>query len=93
MSGRFVRTSQVSPPRGRTLMVRCGGSVFSAALRQATEWALIYGSGEASMPSPPEEWWLDDVLAKEMGLDLVAMEAERQGDEKVVRKFSLPHPR
>ena len=30
------------------------------------------------MPSPPEEWWLDDALAKKMGLDIDAIEAERQ---------------
>lgn len=74
-------------------MVRWGGSVFSAALRQAGEWALIYGSGEASMPNPPEEWWLDDVLAKEMGLDMGAIGAKTQENEKVVRKFSRPRPR
>ena len=27
------------------------------------------------MPNPPEEWWLDDALAKEMGLDIDAIEA------------------
>jgi hypothetical protein len=78
MSGRFVRTSQVSPPQGRTVMVRSGGSVFSAALRRSNGWALIYGSGEASMPNPPDEWWLDEALAKEMGLNIDAIEAERR---------------
>ena len=63
---------------GRTVMVRSGGSVFSAALRRPSGWALIYGSGERPMPNPPEEWWLDDALAKEMGLDLDAIEAERR---------------
>jgi hypothetical protein len=67
MSGRFVPTSKVSPPQGRTVMVRSGGSVFSAALRRFGGWMLIYGSGETSMPNPPEEWWLDDALAREMG--------------------------
>jgi hypothetical protein len=47
-------------------MVRSGGLVFSAALRRSG-WALISGSGETSIPNPPEEWWLDDALAKEMG--------------------------
>jgi len=77
MASRFVLTSKVSPPQGRKVMVRCGGSVFSAALRFGG-WALIHGSGETSMPSPPEEWWLDDALAKEMGLDSDAIEAERR---------------
>jgi len=76
MNGRFVPTSRVSPPQGRTVTVRCGGFVFSAALRRFGGWALIYGSGETSMPNPPEEWWLDDALAKEMGLDIDAIEAE-----------------
>ena len=76
MAGRFVLTSKVPPPQGRTVMVRSGGSVFSAALRRFSGWALIYGSSETSMPNPPEEWWLDDVLAKEMGLDIDAIEAE-----------------
>ena len=78
MSGRFVFTSKVSPPQGRTVMVRSGGSVFSAALRGFGGWMLIYGSGETSMPNPPEEWWLDDALAKEMGLDIDAIEAEQR---------------
>ena len=78
MAGRFVLTSKVPPPQGRTVMVRCGGSVFSAALRRFGGWALIYGSGETSMPSPPAEWWLDDALAKEMGLDIDAIENERR---------------
>jgi hypothetical protein len=26
------------------------------------------------MPNPPEEWWLDDALAKEMGLDIDTIE-------------------
>ena len=78
MNGCFVRTSQVSPPEGHTVIVRSGGSVFSAALRRLSGWALIYGSGETSMPNPPEEWWLDDALAKEMGLDIDAIEAERR---------------
>jgi len=78
MSGRFVHTSQISPPQGRALMVRCGGLVFSATLRRFSGWTLVYGSSEASMPNPPEEWWLDDALAKEMGLDIDAIEAERR---------------
>ena len=79
MAGRFVLTSKVSPPQGRTVMVRCSGSgFFSAALRRFGGWALIYGSGETSMPSPPAEWWLDDALAKEMGLDIDAIEDERR---------------
>jgi hypothetical protein len=78
MAGRFVLTSKVSPPQGRTVMVRCSGSGFSAALRRFGGWALIYGSGETSMPNPPEEWWLDDALAKEMGLDTDAIENERR---------------
>jgi hypothetical protein len=77
MNGRFVPTSRVSPPQGRTVTVRSGGLVFSAAVRRSG-WALIYGSGETSMPNPPEEWWLDDALAKEMGLDIDATEAERR---------------
>lgn len=60
------------------LMVRSGGLVFSAKLRRSSRWALIYGSGETPMPNPPEEWWLDDALAKEMGLDIDAIEAERR---------------
>jgi len=75
MNGRFVATSRISPPQGRTVTVRSGGLVFSAALRRFGGWALIYGSGETSMPNPPEEWWLDDALAKEMGLDIDAIEA------------------
>jgi len=78
MASRFVLTSKVSPPQGRTVMVRCGGSVFSAALRQFSRWVLIYGSGETSMPNPPEEWWLDDDLAKEMGLDTDVNEDEHR---------------
>jgi len=75
MNSRFVLTSRVSP-QGRTVGVRSGGLVFSAALRRSG-WALISGSGETSIPNPPEEWWLDDALAKEMGLDIDTMEAER----------------
>jgi hypothetical protein len=78
MNGRFVRTSQVSPPHGRTVTVRSGGSVHSAALRRFSGWALIHGSGEISMPNPPEEWWLDDALAKEMGLNIDAIVPERR---------------
>jgi hypothetical protein len=76
MNGRFVPTSRVSPPPGRMVTVRSGGLVFSAALRRFGGWAFISGSGETSMPIPPEEWWLDDALAKEMGLDIDAIEAE-----------------
>lgn len=57
-------------------MARCGGSVFSAALRRSSGWTLIYGSGEESLPNPPEEWWLDDDLAKEIGVDIDAVQAE-----------------
>ena len=57
-------------------MARCGGSVFSAALRRSSGWTLIYGSGEESLPNPPEEWWLDDDLAKEIGVDFDAVQAE-----------------
>jgi hypothetical protein len=78
MTGCFVLTSKVSPPQGRTVMVRSGGSVFSAALRRSSGWALIHGSGETSMPNPPEEWWLDDALAKEMGLDADTIEGEHR---------------
>jgi hypothetical protein len=78
MNGRFVPTSRVSPPQGRTVMVRSGGSVFSAALRSFNGWALIHGSGETSMPNPPEEWWLDEALATEMGLDTDAIAAEQR---------------
>jgi len=78
MNSRFVLTSRVSPPQGRTVTVRSGGLVFSAALRRFSGWALIYGSSETSMPNPPEEWWLDDALAKEIGLDIDAIEAERR---------------
>jgi hypothetical protein len=59
-------------------MVRSGGSVCSAALRRLSGWALIHGSGETSMPKPPDEWWLDDALAKEMGLNIDAIEAEQR---------------
>ena len=76
MNGRFVLTSRVSPPESRTVTVRSDGLVFAAALRRFGGWALVYGSGETSMPNPPEEWWLDDALAKEMGLDIDAIEAE-----------------
>lgn len=78
MNGRFVLTSRVSPPQGRKVIVRSGSSVFSAALRGFSGWALIYGSGETPMPNPPEEWWLDEALAKETGLDIDAIEAERR---------------
>jgi hypothetical protein len=78
MSGCFVRTSRVSPPQGRKVIVRSGGLVFSAALRRSGGWALIYGSGETSMPNPPEEWWLDDALAKEMGSDIDGIAAEQR---------------
>ncbi len=78
MSGCFVRTSRVSPPQGRKVMVRSGGLVFPAELRRSGGWALIYGSGETSMPNPPEEWWLDDALAKEMGSDIDAIAAEQR---------------
>ena len=78
MAGRFILTSKVSPPQGRTVMVRTGGSVFSAALRRSSGWMLIYGSGETSMPNPPEEWWLDDALAREMGLDTDAIAGEHR---------------
>jgi hypothetical protein len=77
MNGRFVLASRVSPPQGRTVMVRSGGLVFAAALRRSG-WALISGSGETSIPNPPEEWWLDDALAKEMGLDIDTIKAERR---------------
>jgi hypothetical protein len=77
MAGRFVRTSKVPPPQGCTVMARSGGLVFSAALRRSSGWMLIYGSGEASMPNPPEEWWLDDALAREMELDIDTVEAEQ----------------
>jgi hypothetical protein len=77
MNGPFVLASRVSPPQGRTVMVRSGGLVFSDAFRR-NGWALISGSGETSMPNPPEEWGLDDALAKEMGLDIDAIEAERR---------------
>jgi len=77
MNSRFVLTSRVSPPQGRKVMVRSGGLVFSAALRRSG-WALISGSGETSMPNPPEEWWLDDALAKEIGFDIDAIEAEQR---------------
>jgi|GEM_PF-6137567 len=73
MSGRFVPTSQVSPPEGRIVMVRSGGSVFSAELRQFSGWALIHGCGEILMPNPPDEWWLDDALANQMGLNIDAI--------------------
>jgi hypothetical protein len=62
---------------------RSGGLVFSAALRQFSGWALIYGSGETPMPNPPEEWWLDDALAKEMGLDLGALRLNNEDSRKV----------
>src|SRR5207244_2626717 len=52
MNGRFVLASRVSPPQGRTVMVRSGGLVFSAALRRSG-WSLISRSGETSMPNPP----------------------------------------
>jgi hypothetical protein len=77
MNGRFVIASRVWPPQGCTVMVRSGGLVFLAALRRSG-WALISGSGETSIPNPPEEWWLDDALAKEMGLDIDTIEAERR---------------
>ncbi len=73
MNARFVLTSRVSPPQGRTETVRSGGLVFSAALRRFGGGVLIYGSGETSMPNPPEEWWLDDALAREIGLDIDAL--------------------
>ena len=57
-------------------MARCGGSVFSAAFRRTSGWTLIYGSGEEALPNPPEEWWLDDDLAKEIGVDFDAVQAE-----------------
>lgn len=60
------------------MTVRSEGLVFPAKLRRFGGWALIYGSGETSMPNPPEEWWLDDALAKEIGLDIGAIEAERR---------------
>jgi hypothetical protein len=78
MAGRFVLTSRVPPPQGREVIVRSGGLVFAAALRRSRGWALIYGSGETSMPNPPQEWWLDDALAKEMGLDIDAIGAEQR---------------
>jgi hypothetical protein len=77
MNGRFVLASRASPPQGRTVMVRSGGLVFSAALRRSGG-ALISGSGETSIPNSPEEWWLDDALAKEMGWDIDTIEAERR---------------
>jgi hypothetical protein len=78
MAGRFVLTSKVSPPQGRTVMVRCGGSVFSAALRRFGGWTLIYGSAETPMPNPQDEWWLDDALAREKELDIDAIKAEQR---------------
>jgi len=72
MNGRFIRTSRVSPPQGRTVTARSGGLVFSVALRRFSGWVLIHGSGETPMPNAPEEWWLDEALAKEMGLDIDA---------------------
>ena len=49
MNGRFVLASRVSPPQGRTVMVRSGGLVFSTALRRSG-WALISGSGQTFDP-------------------------------------------
>jgi hypothetical protein len=40
---------------------------------------LTYGSGETSMPNPPEEWWVDDALARETELDVDAVNAEQKG--------------
>jgi len=54
------------------MIVRSGGLVFSATLRPSSGWALIYGSGERPMPNPPEEWWLDEALENEMGLNINA---------------------
>jgi hypothetical protein len=31
------------------------------------------------MPNPPEEWWVDDALAREIGLDIDAVNAEQKG--------------
>lgn len=49
------------------------------------------------MPNPPEEWWLDDALAKEMGWDIDAIEAERRPQKyrKALRRerFSQPLPK
>jgi hypothetical protein len=87
MNVRFVLKSKVSPPQRRTAKVRCGGWVFSAALRRFGGWALIYGSSETSMPNPPEEWWLDDALAREMGLGTDAIEGEQR--ELLVRYSPL----
>ena len=37
-------------------------------------WFLV----SSSIPNPPEEWWLDDALGKEMGWDIDTIEAERR---------------
>jgi|GEM_PF-6579849 len=58
MSARFVHTSQISPPPGRTVMVRSGGLVSAAALRQFSGWALIHGCGEISNANPPNGGWM-----------------------------------
>jgi hypothetical protein len=78
MAGRLVLTSKVVPPQGRTVMV-LRGPVFSAALRPFRGWMLTYGSGQTSMPNLPEEWWGDDALGRETGLDIDAVDAEQKG--------------
>jgi hypothetical protein len=68
MSGRFVLTSQVDPPAGRTLMCRSSGSVFESYLSKWSGWRLLVQNGEVSMAEPPKEWWLSDALAKELNI-------------------------
>lgn len=92
MNGRFVLTWEVPPPQGRTLMVRSGGSVFSAALsRYDGQWRMIFGAGEEVMPRPPQEWWLTDELAKQLKIDITAVRPQPEHTQGGCGLFFVPN--
>jgi hypothetical protein len=77
MNSRFVLTSRVSPPQGRTVMVRSGGLVFSAALRRSGG-ALISGSGEDFDPKSAGGMVAGRRFGEGNGVGIDAIEAERR---------------
>lgn len=77
MIGRFIPVSLVTPPEGRSLQVRDGGSVFDAAWSKWTGWhAIIPGGRELDLPRAPEEWWLTDRMAAEFNITVPELSPE-----------------
>ncbi len=70
MKGQFVSTAEVPPPKGVTLMVRSGGSVFDAALSPWFGWRMLLPGGNEEIADTPEEWWLTDGIAARFGLKI-----------------------